>query len=400
VSLAEEPQVQAPKAEDTKVDWQEAAKYLGRWNLLILEPGDVFPSSWLKLQAMDGSLRSELVWKWGSNTPIEKIAIDAAGLKFARGDETYEAKVDGNEIRGKARMGDGKVFDFRGRRAQEMCEVAGAWKVTADIDPEKKVSVLRFEVRDGKIEGSAVDPQGLTFDVRDAKLAGNVLEFVAVLRDRPEIRGTARCEVRGDVLVGRVEVVPPGQSEKRTIDFRGTRDRKWGAPVALLAKEGLEGWKRRNPATKSGWKVTDGILENGDNDCDIMSETKFRDFKLHLEYKVAKRCNSGIYLRGRYELQIVGSTELESHGNMAVYSRLSPVTNNMKDFDEWQVVDVTFVGRWLTVVFNGEVVHDNAYLDGITGGATDPWEEEPGPLNLQGDHGKILFRNVVVTPAE
>ena len=66
----------------------------------------------------------------------------------------------------------------------------------------------------------------------------------------------------------------------------------------------------------------------------------------------------------------------------------------------WQSLDVIFIGRWVTVILNGQVVHDNEYLDGITGGAFDPWEEKPGPFMLQGDHGKVRYRNIVVTPAQ
>ena len=70
-----------------------------------------------------------------------------------------------------------------------------------------------------------------------------------------------------------------------------------------------------------------------------------------------------------------------------------------KPAGEWQTFDITFVGRKLTVVLNGKTIQDGVTVEGITGGAINPYEDEPGPLMLQGDHGKVRFRNIVVTPA-
>ncbi|MGQ9592531.1 MAG: 3-keto-disaccharide hydrolase, partial [Planctomycetota bacterium] len=265
-------------------------------------------------------------------------------------------------------------------------------------DPERRAARLALEARGGAISGRAEDADGRPFEIRDAKLSGSVLELTAVSKEHPDFRPRARFEIRGDRLLGKLEL-SPGESDPHAVEMRGERERRWGEPVALLAAESTEGWKPRNPAAKFGWKVSGGVLRNSPPDIDIVSEKRFRDFKLHLEYRVRPGSNSGIYLRGRYELQVLGDPRVQPHGNMAVYSVLSPTKNPMKPFEEWQSVDVTLIGRWLTVVLNGEVVHEDAYLPGITGGATDPWEEEPGPILLQGDHGPIEFRNIVVVPA-
>jgi hypothetical protein len=125
--------------------------------------------------------------------------------------------------------------------------------------------------------------------------------------------------------------------------------------------------------------------------------------KLHLEFNVDAKSNSGVYLRGRYEIQILDNPDakmaLDPHGCGALYSRVGPKLDATKPAGEWQTLDISFVGRKLEVVLNGRQVLDTI-AEGITGGALSPFEGEPGPLMLQGDHGKVRFRNIVVTPAK
>jgi hypothetical protein len=142
------------------------------------------------------------------------------------------------------------------------------------------------------------------------------------------------------------------------------------------------------------------VVEPKDN-ADLVSEQVFQDMKLHIEFNVDKKSNSGVYLRGRYEIQILDNPDakmaLDPHGCGGVYSRIAPKMDATKPAGEWQALDVTFVGRQVTVVLNGQTIVQDV-VEGITGGALSPWEGEPGPLMLQGDHGKVRFRNVVVTP--
>jgi hypothetical protein len=373
-----------------------AAAFLGRWNLRIDGTGDTFSTSWLKVEEREGGTAGACVWKWGSVTSIQDVAVEGGELRFRRGKETFKARRMGEELRGEATMEDGKKFTFSGRRAGEMCDVAGTWKVWPMTKPDAARGTLVLEEKDGKITGRAVDPDGIEYEIADAKLEGYALALKVQPKEGPVI--DVRCEVRGDVLAGKAELTPPGETEKKSVEFEGKRERKWGPPVALLAKDGLDGWKSRDENRKLGWKVADGVLENSPPDVDIKSDAEFRDFRLHLEYNVEPGSNSGVYLRGRYELQVLGDTRIQDHGNMALYSRLKPGKNPVKP-GEWNSLDVTFIGRWLTVVLNGETVYDNQYVEGPTGGAYDPDEEKPGPLLLQGDHGKIRYRNIVVTPA-
>jgi hypothetical protein len=132
----------------------------------------------------------------------------------------------------------------------------------------------------------------------------------------------------------------------------------------------------------------------------LISKQTFQDYKIHAEYKVEKGSNSGIYIRGRYELQVLDDhgKPPEEHGHMAVYAWHAPLVNASKPVGEWQTMDATIVGNKVTVVLNGQKVHDNTTLEAVTGGALDANETQPGPVMIQGDHEKITYRKVTVTP--
>ena len=133
-----------------------------------------------------------------------------------------------------------------------------------------------------------------------------------------------------------------------------------------------------------------------------MTDETFTDFKLHIEFRYPKGSNSGVYLRGRYEVQIEDSRGLEPSKDQlgAVYGFLSPSDMVAKEAGEWQSYDITLVGRMVKVVANGKTVICNQEIPGITGGALDSKEGEPGPIYIQGDHGPIEFRNIILTPAK
>ena len=88
----------------------------------------------------------------------------------------------------------------------------------------------------------------------------------------------------------------------------------------------------------------------------------------------------------------------ESHGHMSLYSRVKPLVNASKPAGEWQSMEAILVGNRVTVMLNGQKVQDNIVIEGITGGALDSNEGLPGPLMIQGDHGRIWVRKVVLTP--
>jgi hypothetical protein len=175
---------------------------------------------------------------------------------------------------------------------------------------------------------------------------------------------------------------------------------RWGESIELINGKDLSGWKPRSGEVKNGWIVQDGLLVNATPGNDLVTERKFIDFKLHAEFRYPRRSNSGIYLRGRYEVQIEDNygEEADSHKIGGIYGFLTPSVNAGKKAGEWQNVEVTLVGRVVTVVLNGERVIDRQTIPGITGGALDSDEGAPGPILLQGDHGPIEFRRLTLTP--
>jgi 3-keto-disaccharide hydrolase len=181
---------------------------------------------------------------------------------------------------------------------------------------------------------------------------------------------------------------------------RGTT--KWGAPLTLFNGNDLTGWRIRNPKAPKAWGVEDGSMVNVPHSADIITERTFTDFKLHVEFNMVEKSNSGVYLRGRYEVQIEDNYGLEP-GSLrigGIYGFITPLSNPARKAGEWQTYDITLVGRRVTVQFNDKLIIDNAEIPGITGGALDSDEGAPGPIMLQGDHGKIFYRNVVITPAK
>lgn len=174
----------------------------------------------------------------------------------------------------------------------------------------------------------------------------------------------------------------------------------WGKPIQLFNGKDLSGWKALG---KNQWIVKDGVLTSPQSGANLISDQKFEDFKLHVEFKYQKGSNSGVYLRGRYEVQIE-DTSKDTHPSSVlfsgIYGFLPPNEIAALGPDQWQTYDITLVGRLVTVVANGKTVISNQEIPGITGGALDSNEGEPGPIYFQGDHGPIEFRKIVITPAK
>lgn len=175
----------------------------------------------------------------------------------------------------------------------------------------------------------------------------------------------------------------------------------WGNPVTLFNGRDLREWRLRNEVATDCWRVIEGSIMNQAPCVDLISQQTFVDFTLHIEFKTIKGNGSGVYLRGRYEVQIQDDfgKEPANYRVGSLYGFLTPTSNPSKPSGEWQTYDITLIGRQLTVVLNGTTIIDQQEIPGITGGALDSHEERPGPLMLQGDHGEIAFRNIVLTPA-
>jgi hypothetical protein len=199
----------------------------------------------------------------------------------------------------------------------------------------------------------------------------------------------------------------PGEGEafewiaERAPELAARAEVSWGEPVALFNGTDLSGWVPRHPSQPNRWIVQDGTLVNEDSGSDLVTEASFQDFQLHAEVMVPEGSNSGIYLRGRYEVQVQDDHGKEPHarGMGGIYGQVTPEENAALPAGEWQTFDITLLGRTVTVVLNGKTIIDRKEIPGTTGGALDSREAEPGPIFLQGDHGRILYRNLVLTPA-
>lgn len=177
---------------------------------------------------------------------------------------------------------------------------------------------------------------------------------------------------------------------------------KWGKPIRLFNGRNLDGWKFRKPSRGSIWKVEHGMLVEDGHGSELISKSKFEDFKLHLEFKCGPMSNSGVYLRGRYEVQMEtdSADQPDTHHTGAVYGFLAPTPELPRVSGKWQTYDITLLGRTITVVQNGKTVIDHRQIPGITGGALNSHEGSPGPIYLQGsEQGRVAFRDIVLTPA-
>jgi hypothetical protein len=186
-------------------------------------------------------------------------------------------------------------------------------------------------------------------------------------------------------------------------------DVKFGEPVNLFNGKDLSGWKLIDEKQTNGFKVIDGVLVNDPVQVEgaehisygnLRTEQEFEDFNLKLEVNVPEGSNSGVYLRGMYEIQVMDTykKELDSHNMGALYSRITPSVAAEKPAGTWQTMDMTLYNRHLTVILNGTKIIDNQPVDGPTGGAMKSDVFTPGPIYLQGDHGKVAYRNIVLTP--
>ena len=208
--------------------------------------------------------------------------------------------------------------------------------------------------------------------------------------------------LQGDSLVGTM-VVPTGASYTwvglRAPALKRLGEPSWGKPVVLFDGKDLVGWHAMGA---NQWVAEGGVLRSPHSGANIVTDARFSDFKLHIEFRYPKGSNSGVYLRGRYEVQIEDAEGSEPPNDVisGVYGFLPPVEQASKGPGEWQSYDITLVGRLVTIVFNGKTVICNAEIPGITGGALESHEGEPGPIYLQGDHGPIEYRNIVLTPAK
>ena len=239
--------------------------------------------------------------------------------------------------------------------------------------------ISKVNVNNGKLSFS-IPPQWET---------GNDLSFEAAMQ--------------GDSLVGTI-TFPNGKtyncSGVRAPSLKRSSSPAWGKPVKLFNGTDLKGW--HPSGEKNQWVVENSILKSAAPGSNLVTDANFTDFKLHIEFRYSAHGNSGVYLRGRYEVQILDDdgTAPQKGTLGAVYGFLPPSEIVSKKPGDWQTYDITLTGRMVTIVANGTTIICNQEIPGITGGALNSNEGEPGPIMLQGDHEPIEYRNIVLIPAK
>jgi len=309
--------------------------YTGQWTLDI-EGGFV---GWLKVTEEHGYLDGSLLWKWGSVTPVARVYFDP----------------DENQL--------------VATRTQNV-------------------------VRKRDDAGQPVQSHIVT-SLLVCKIEGDIISGVFTEPDRSGLK-----VVKTAFTGRRLPPVPATPDLSRL---------KYGQPITLFNGRDLTGWKLTNPGQANGFRAENGVLVNDPVQPEtgprlsfgnLRTEQVFEDFNLSLEVNVPKGSNSGVYLRGIYEIQVLDSygKEPDSHNMGGIYSRTAPSFAAEKPAGEWQTLDMTLVDRHITVKLNGITIINNQPVEGPTGGALHSDVFAPGPIYLQGDHGKVSFRNLILKP--
>ena len=180
-------------------------------------------------------------------------------------------------------------------------------------------------------------------------------------------------------------------------------------PIQLFNGNNLSGWQLQPKDARNGWRVEGGEMVNETPKSDfsaygefgnLRTTRTFGDCKVHIEFNIGKNRNSGVYVRGLYEAQVVDrdSRMQGISGPGAIFGRIAPTTNAGLPGGQWQTYDLTLVDRHMTVRLNGKLVIDNQPVMGATGGALFGNVMRDGPLYLQGDHTSVRYRNVLLSP--
>lgn len=313
---------------------ESADSFLGMWALTLDYENN--NAGWLEVRQEKGYLDADLLWRWGSVLPVGHTLVAGDMLLLIQGRDVVK-KIEGKPDR--------------------------------TLHPIQWLEVAR--AGEDRIEGVANFPNRNGIGVEAVSFTGK-------------------------------RIPPEGEAPK-------LKKSMFGDPVELFNGSDMEGWELTDKGAVSGWKAEDGVMVNdpvqkqGEAHIqygNLRTTATFEDFNLKLEVNVPQGSNSGVYLRGIYEVQVMDSygKELDSHNMGGLYSRITPSEAAEKPAGEWQKMDITLYKRYLTVKLNGKTIIDNQPVKGVTGGALTADQFSPGPILLQGDHGKVSYRNIVLTP--
>jgi Domain of Unknown Function (DUF1080) len=282
----------------------------------------------------------------------------------------------------------------------------GRWDLTVSTPNRKWPSWIEISDDHGRLEGLMIALWGHATPTGEIRIENGGIELAVPkgggLPDGTQLRG----RLAGGELVGTL-TAPNGASwgwtgrREPALGRQGTP--KWSKPIRLFDGKDLAGWTFTDPTQASAWGVEGGTLVKYGRGSEILTTSKFRDFKLHVEFNCGPAANSGVYLRGRYEVQIETNAAQEPPNRRmgSVYGFIAPKPPLSRAPNVWHSYDITFVGRTVTVVADGRTIIDHREIPGVTGGALNTDEGSPGPIYLQGtEDGRVTFRNIVITPAK
>lgn len=287
-------------------------------------------------------------------------------------------------------------------QAQDTKAIEGTWNLR--ITEDGKVVPAWLEIKhsgNSALVGRFCNKTGSARPVAEVKVNGEKFSFVIPAQWEPagsDMQVTGMQD--GDGLKGTLTNTDGkvySWEASRSPKLRYIENAKWGEPIKLFNEKDLTGWTAMG---KNQWVVEEGVLKSPKSGANLVTDEKFGNFKLHVEFRIPEGSNSGFYLRGRYEVQVADDAGSEPSNVLfgGVYGLLTPNEMAAKPAGEWQEYDITLIGRRVTIVANGKTIISNQNIPGMTGGALDNNETDLGPLLIQGDHGPIELRNIVLTP--
>lgn len=281
-------------------------------------------------------------------------------------------------------------------------EIVGKWDLDVEMDKGILPSWLEVKKSGTKaLVGYFVAHNGSARPISEVFFHNGIIDFSIP----PQFDGLNDLHFQGILKQGKLSGVIL-DSQGGVNKFSGVRapklirsmDVNWGKSISLFNGYNLDGWKSSDPEKKNQWTVKKGILLNPESGVNLITDKKFEDFKLSIEFRYPKGSNSGVYLRGRYEVQVEDNYGLEPESTLfgGIYGFLKPNQMAAKPAGEWQRYEITLIGRRVSVVANDKKIINDQIIPGITGGALDSKEALPGPIMLQGDHGIIEYRNIKI----
>ncbi len=283
----------------------------------------------------------------------------------------------------------------------------GRWDLTLTTPGREYPSWLEITEEGGQLKARLTSRWGHARPLPKVELSQGQITFVSPKEEEDRKDDMVFVgKLSGKTLMGTTtgpDGTPWQWTGERAPDLKRKHEPIWGKPIQLFNGKDLSGWHPSDPNATAMWKVEDGTLVSPGHGPELITDAKFEDFKLHVEFNCAPKANSGVYLRGRYEVQIEDDPvpEEPTMRTGGVYGFLAASPEQPRRPGVWQTYDITLVGRVVTVVQNSQTIIDRQEIPGITGGALDSHEGLPGPIYLQGsEDGHVAFRNITIAPGK